>query len=112
MYYSQLNYKIRKKDDRKRAVDNLIRLRAQLDRSVPNKDADDNLLFATFNIRDLGKNNRRGWGKRLPESLFYIAEVISRFDFVAVQEVNELDEWLQIADHENPGACLGLHRYR
>ncbi|XOF32547.1 MAG: hypothetical protein ACL93V_10985 [Candidatus Electrothrix sp. YB6] len=59
MYYSQLTYKIRKKDDRKRAVDNLIRLRAQLDRTVPNKDADDNLLLATFNIRDLGKNNRR-----------------------------------------------------
>lgn len=96
MNYSQLNYKIRKKGDRKRAVGNLIRLREQLNQSVPNKDAEDNLLLATFNVRDLGKNNRRGWGKRMPESLFYIAEVISRFDFVAIQEVNELDEWLQI----------------
>lgn len=96
MYYSRLWRKIRDADERKRAVNNLIQLRGQLDRSVPAKDAEDNLLLATFNIRDLGKRNRRGWGKRLPESLFYIAEVISRFDFVAVQEVNELDEWLKI----------------
>jgi len=96
MYYSQLKYKIKNKEDRNRAVSNLIRLRDQLDKSVPNKDADDNLLLATFNVRDLGKNNRWGWGKRLPESWFYIAEIISRFDFVAVQEVNELDEWMQI----------------
>nr|WP_320016061.1 endonuclease/exonuclease/phosphatase family protein [uncultured Desulfobacter sp.] len=96
MYYSHLKYKIRKKDERKRAVGNLIRLREQLDQSVPDKDAEDNLLLATFNVRDLGKKNRRGWGRRMPESLFYIAEVISRFDFVAIQEVNELDEWLRI----------------
>ncbi len=96
MYYSQLKRNIRNNEDRKRAVNNLIRLRDQLDRTVPNKDADDNLLLATFNIRDLGKSNRRGWGQRLPESLFYIAEVISRFDFVAVQEVNELNEWMRI----------------
>lgn len=98
MFYNRLRYKIRKKADRDRAVKNLIQLRHQLDRTVPGKDADDNLLLATFNIRDLGKNNRRGWGKRLPESWFYIAEVISRFDFVAVQEVNELNEWLHVMD--------------
>lgn len=96
MYYSQLRYKIRNENDRMRAVRNLIRLRAQLDRSVPKKDTEDNLLLASFNIRDLGKRNRRGWGRRMPESWFYIAEVISRFDFVAVQEVNELAEWLEI----------------
>jgi len=90
MYYSQLRYKIRNEDDRKRAVSNLIRLREQLDRSVPKQDGEDNLLLASFNVRDLGKRNRWGWGKRMPESWFYIAEVISRFDFVAVQEVNEL----------------------
>lgn len=98
MFYNQLKYKIRNADDRKRAVENLIRLRGQLDESVPGKDAEDNLLLASFNVRDLGKRNRRGWGPRLPESWFYIAEVISRFDFVAVQEVNELEEWQQIMD--------------
>ncbi|EDY81632.1 endonuclease/exonuclease/phosphatase family [Verrucomicrobiia bacterium DG1235] len=96
MNYSKLRYLIKKTEERTRAVKNLIQLRHQLDRSVPAKDAEDNLLLSTFNIRDLGKRNRRGWGKRLPESWFYIAETISRFDFVAVQEVNELDEWQKI----------------
>lgn len=96
MNYSRLRYLIKKPDERKRAVKNLIQLRQQLDRTVPAKDSEDNLLLSTFNIRDLGKRNRRGWGKRLPESWFYIAETISRFDFVAVQEVNELEEWQQI----------------
>ncbi|MGI9302729.1 MAG: endonuclease/exonuclease/phosphatase family protein [Gammaproteobacteria bacterium] len=98
MFYNHLWNKIRDSEDRKRAVKNLIQLRGQLDRVVPHKDAEDNLLLATFNIRDLGKRNRRGWGKRLPESWFYLAEVISRFDFVAVQEVNELEEWQHIMD--------------
>ena len=98
MYYNCLWSKIKNPEHRKRAVNHLIQLRGQLDRSVPNKDIKDNLLLATFNIRDLGKRNRRGWGKRLPESWFYLAEVISRFDFVAVQEVNELEEWQHIMD--------------
>ncbi len=98
MYYNRLRNLIKDGEERKRAVGNLVALRRQLDRTVPNKDAEDNLLLATFNIRDLGKRNRRGWGKRLPESWFYLAEVISRFDFVAVQEVNELREWQQIMD--------------
>lgn len=69
---------------------NLIKLAERLDKTIPSKDADHNLLLATWNIRDFGKRNNRGFGPRLPESLFYIAEYISRFDFVAVQEVNEL----------------------
>jgi endonuclease/exonuclease/phosphatase family metal-dependent hydrolase len=40
----------------------------------------DTLLLATWNIRDFG-NNRKA------ESLHYIAEIISRFDLVAIQEV-------------------------
>lgn len=99
-YYSYLHWKIKKPDERKRAVKNLIRLRKQLDNMVPSKDAEDNLLLATWNIRDFGKplKKRRGWGPRMPESWFYIAEVISRFDFVAVQEVNELAELKHVMD--------------
>ncbi len=54
--------------------------------------------LATWNIRDFGKpeSQRRGWGPRLPEMWFYIAEIISRFDFVAVQEINELHEWEKV----------------
>jgi len=85
-------------EHRARVVANLVALREQLDREVPGKDATETLLLATWNVRDLGKVNRRGFGDRLPESFFYIAEVLSRFDFVAVQEVNELDEWKRVTE--------------
>ena len=90
--------------DLKRVVGNLEALRGQLDREVPAKDSEAELLLATWNIRDLGKpeNRRRGWGPRSKESLFYIAEVLSRFDFVAVQEVNELGEWKEIVEILGP----------
>lgn len=98
MFYNYLRYRDYMPDAqaRRRAASNLIKLRAQLDATVPPKDSEDNLILATWNVRDFDKRNRRGWGKRLPESLFYIAEVISRFDFVAVQEVNRLDEWRKV----------------
>jgi endonuclease/exonuclease/phosphatase family metal-dependent hydrolase len=102
MRYYYLRYKIRSKAERNRVIDNLLALRQQLDRDVPNKDMENNLLMATWNIRDFAKTNRRGFGERLPETHFYIAEVISRFDFVAVQEVNELDEWEDVMDILGP----------
>lgn len=83
-------------------IGNLAALRKQLSADVPPKDADDNLLLATWNVRDPGMVNRRGFGERLPETYFYIAEVLSRFDFVAVQEVNELDEWQKILEIFGP----------
>jgi endonuclease/exonuclease/phosphatase family metal-dependent hydrolase len=95
--YSLLRHRI-PESDRSRVVSNLVALREQLDDEIPAKDAEDNLLLATWNVRDLGKVNRRGFGERLPETYFYIAEVMSRFDFVAVQEVNELDEWRQVTE--------------
>jgi endonuclease/exonuclease/phosphatase family metal-dependent hydrolase len=101
MQYHRLRYDLGPAD-RGRAARNLLALREQLDRELPAKDADQNLLLATWNIRDLGKPNRRGFGERLPESLYYIAEILSHFDFVAVQEVNELDEWDRIMDILGP----------
>lgn len=97
-FYNLLRFKVRSNAERNRAVNNLIALREQLDRDIPPKDVENRMLLATWNIRDFSKTNRRGFGKRLPESFFYIAEVISRFDFVAVQEVNELDEWELVMD--------------
>ncbi len=92
-YYYRLRRLIPKKTERNKVIDKLLSLRGRLDRLLPPKDADDRLLLATWNIRDLGKRNRRGYGRRLPESHFYIAEVISRFDFVAMQQVNQPGEW-------------------
>ena len=67
--------------EKNRIVKKLLLLRSQLDRQVPAKTATDTLLLATWNIRQFGDN-------RLTESLHYIAEIISRFDLVAVQEVS------------------------
>jgi endonuclease/exonuclease/phosphatase family metal-dependent hydrolase len=76
----------------------LVQLGQKLDEAIPSKDTDRNLLLATWNIRDFGKRNNRGYGTRLPESLFYIAEILSRFDFIAVQEVNELYDLEKVVD--------------
>jgi hypothetical protein len=99
-FYHYLRSKVKDPVARRRAIENLTALRGQLDRNVPAKDAEDNLLMASWNIRDFGrKGSRRGWGPRLPETWFYIAEVISRFDFVAVQEINEIrPEWQHVMD--------------
>jgi hypothetical protein len=83
----------------RRAVPRLEALRARLSAEIPPKDADDHLLLATWNLRDLGvPGGGFGHGERLPESYFYIAETLSRFDFVAVQEVNELYAWEEVMD--------------
>lgn len=95
MDYSRLRW-LEPVAERKRIVANLMKLRAQLDEEVPPKNAESDLLLATWNLRDFAKDNRKGYGDRFPESHFYIAEVLSRFDFVAVQEVNELDEWEKV----------------
>ncbi len=69
------------KEERLRTTNNLLKLRRQLDRDIPQKTATDTLLLATWNIREFGNNRRK-------ESLFYLSEIISRFDLVAVQEVS------------------------
>jgi endonuclease/exonuclease/phosphatase family metal-dependent hydrolase len=102
-YYYLIKKKFPRKEDRSRVIDNLLALKRQLDRDIPSKDSEQNLLLATWNIRDLGKSgDRRGYGVRQPESHFYIAEVISHFDLVAVQEVNELGEWETVMDILGP----------
>jgi len=77
--YKSIN-RVREKKERTRIVERLLALRAQLDRDIPAKTATETLLLATWNIRNFG-DNRRG------ESLHYLAEIVSRFDLVAVQEV-------------------------
>lgn len=70
-----------------RTIAGLQRLRTV---ELPVKTLDKTLLLASWNIREFGG---RRYGGRDDEALFYIAEVISRFDLVAVQEVRDnLDE--------------------
>lgn len=87
---------------RKDVADKLLKLSRRLTQTIPAKDSEDNLLLATWNIRDFGKRNNRGFGTRLPESLFYIAEILSRFDFIAVQEVNQLYDFLKVVEILGP----------
>ena len=72
--------------ERTRVLDRLLALRRMLGERVPGTRAD-NLMLATWNIRDLD-SNKFGHGPRLRESFHYLAEIIARFDLVAVQEVN------------------------
>ena len=53
-------------------------------RSVPDKNATETLLLATWNLKEFegGQNDQR-----TAESYWYIAEIISHFDLVAIQEV-------------------------
>jgi endonuclease/exonuclease/phosphatase family metal-dependent hydrolase len=74
-------------DGRDRAIGGLRRLRAALAREdgVPPR-RNSTLLLGTWNVREFDSTT---WGARLPESYAYIAEIVSRFDLVAVQEVRE-----------------------
>jgi len=80
-------------DDRRRlnparVARNLLDLRASLDNPnapnfVPPKSSHARLLVATWNIVNLGGRDR------YDESMFYIAEILSRFDIIAIQEVKD-----------------------
>jgi len=72
--------KIKDNSEKTRVVEKLLSLRNQLNHQIPAKTATDTLLLATWNIRAFGDNRRS-------ESLHYIAEIISRFDLIAIQEV-------------------------
>jgi endonuclease/exonuclease/phosphatase family metal-dependent hydrolase len=69
----------------------LTALRRQLSREIPKK-AERNLLIATWNIREFGgltekwRSTESDIPKRDLDSLCCIAEIVSRFDVVAIQE--------------------------
>ena len=72
---------IRDKETRLRLIDRLLLLREQLDEQIPPKTESKTMLIATWNIREFGNN-------RSIESFYYIAEILSRFDLIAIQEVS------------------------
>ena len=73
---------------RDRTIDRLLGLRAGLRQTVTPSNKLTSFHLATWNLRDFG-GHRLNPAPRSPESLFYIAEIISAFDLVAVQEVNQ-----------------------
>ncbi len=70
-----------------RTSERLLALRQKLRSEVTERAGRNSLLIATWNLRDFD-SNRLGHGHRLRESFYYIAEIISAFDIVAVQEVS------------------------
>lgn len=84
-YYAELE-QIQDTHARKRTVQGLKRLRSALARQVPARTATDTLLLATWNIREFDSGK---YGYRTTESYYYIAEILSRFDLIAIQEVRE-----------------------
>jgi len=75
------------KETRQRAADRLLAIRNKIDNEILPHKTEGSLLLATWNVRDFD-SNKFGHGPRLPESFHYIAEIVSAFDMVAVQEVN------------------------
>jgi len=70
----------------RRTAERLLTLKLELDKTVPSKTVDPTLLLATWNLREFGGTKSGG---RENEPLYYIAEIMSRFDIIAVQEVRD-----------------------
>lgn len=73
--------------EKMRTAERLLALRHKLRSDVSERAGRNSLLIASWNLRDFD-SNRLGHGHRLRESYYYIAEIISAFDLVALQEVN------------------------
>lgn len=71
-----------------RTIDGLKRVRTQIAEAMPIRTAGRTLLLGTWNIRNFDDNRFRH-GPRLDEAFFYLAEAISAFDILAVQEICE-----------------------
>lgn len=73
-------------ETKRRTIDGLKRLRAGLAAAIPKRTATDTVLLATWNIREFDSGK---YGYRSDECYYYIAEIISRFDLIAIQEVRD-----------------------
>lgn len=72
--------------ERKRIIANLLELRKKLDQEMPAKKISESVILGTWNIRNFD-DNRFNNGPRLEEAFYYLAEIIERFDVIAVQEI-------------------------
>ncbi|TDK37294.1 endonuclease [Rhizobium deserti] len=85
--YAGMRYALRDEEGAaQRCAKRLLAIRKTLE-PIRARKSDRSLLLATWNIRDFD-SNKFGFGPRLPETFYYIAEMMSCFDLVAVQEVN------------------------
>lgn len=75
------------KEGERRTAEGLLKLKeAFKEVDIPERNLSDTLLLATWNIREFDSTK---YGVRGREPIFYIAEIVDRFDLVAVQEVRD-----------------------
>ena len=88
-YVSDIRHADLARDKKLRVVTGLQRLRSALrsEGAPPDRTVESGLIIATWNIREFGKSK---YGYRSDEPYYYIAEILSRFDLVAIQEVRSL----------------------
>lgn len=79
-------YTFRGKDEEsRRMARNLLALKEPLSK-LPDRTLQETLLLATWNIREF---DSASYGRRTREAYHYIAEIVSHFDLVAIQEVRD-----------------------
>ena len=83
--------KIDFREEKRRTIRSILELRKGLSADVAPRKTEGNLLVASWNIKEFGHTTQR-----IPEAYFYMAEIIARFDLVAVQEVKSRLRDLQI----------------
>lgn len=85
-YYPGLNHNPSMAKEKIFVRDKLLLLKDVLSNEIPHKTVDDSLLLATWNIREFDAEK---YGPRLESTYYYMAEIISHFDLVAIQEVRD-----------------------
>lgn len=80
--------------EKNRTADRLLDLRHRLRSEITDRASRHSLLIATWNLRDFDSNHL-GHGPRLREAFYYIAEIISTFDLVVLQEISRNLETLE-----------------
>jgi endonuclease/exonuclease/phosphatase family metal-dependent hydrolase len=83
VFYNRIE---RETEEGRRTAGGLLRLKEALEREIPERDIAGSLLLATWNIREFDSPS---YGARKDEPLYYIAEIVDRFDLVAIQEVRD-----------------------
>ncbi|XMO88250.1 endonuclease/exonuclease/phosphatase family protein [Algibacter sp. AS12] len=87
MEYYRIKY-FKKKEYIPRCVLLLKELRRGLDSKIPERRLNETLIFGSWNIREFDCNSKK-FGPRKEDDFVYIAEIISRFDVLAIQEIND-----------------------
>jgi endonuclease/exonuclease/phosphatase family metal-dependent hydrolase len=96
------------------ALEDIVRLHQRIeDSKIPQKVVDENLLIGSWNIRNFGAvheswRDKPDSAKRNLRALVYIAEIINRFDVIAIQEVKSDTSGIRLLVEEFLGQDWGL----